>query len=166
MYADQFKRQERPEDRTHEVDTITAFCKHTDWIFVKEEGEQDFRLYRWNEDKPIRATFASPMPCKSGGTYEYAAVAEAKWRNSPADKFQTYTIDQHKLHALQERGRNDGVLALLMVSWPGSEKRDRRYLNVTRLDLSKLQTTIIRRRDRDEEPDPGYHIPMELFHKF
>jgi hypothetical protein len=169
MYIDQFRKQERPEDRVHELDTINALRAKTGWVAVKEEGEQDFRLH-----KP-------PFPLELGkhdqSSLTYCAVAEVKWRNTPAGKFDTYTIDQRKLERLQERGRRDGVLALLVVSWaPDFDScttggmfnfsRDRRYLNVTRLDLSKLQTTMIRRRDRQEFADPGYHVPMALFHKF
>lgn len=152
MYKDQFRKQERPEDRIHELDTIKALCLKAGWSAKKEEGEQDFRLLN------------------AGG--HYVAVAECKWRNTPAGKFETYTIDQRKLAKLQERGRRDGVLAVLAVSWLADNatrpwgERDRRYLNVTRLDLSKLETTMIRRRDRQEFADPGYHVPMELFKKF
>ena len=82
-------------------------------------------------------------PSESTNPEKPMAVVECKWRNNPASKFDTYTIDQRKLRKLQERGKREGLLALLIVSWEegfpiGRCRRDRRYLNVTRIDLSQL----------------------------
>jgi hypothetical protein len=151
MYEDQFRRQEKPVDRVHERDTVEAFCKrYPPLSYEKEEGEQDFRLYR---------------------NGQLAAVAEAKWRNITASKHDTYTIDKRKIHALNERAKMDRVNAYLLVSWkagfssPDTE-RDRRCAVITDTYIATLKPCMIRRGDRDEFADEGYEIPIKYFLRF
>lgn len=147
-HPDQFKIHETVEDRQRQREILRAFA------------------HRYNLTGKLTNTL-SRLDARLFKNGVYFAVAEAKYRNNAYDKYPNYTIDVEKIESLLQRAKEDGVVAILVVSWEG----DVRYINLTKVvenwdgeDLL-FPISVQQRHDRQELADRVYHIPLNLFKK-
>lgn len=134
---DQYKIHETPEDRARQEEIIKTVCDAKEMQYEMEPKLTAFDAKLWQADELI-------------------ALAEVKYRNNPFDQYPDYTIDSAKINALIEDAWMWGTTPVLIVSWQG----DIRYV------FPKNKTyrqSVQKRKDRDELPDPVYHIPLDDF---
>jgi hypothetical protein len=140
-FPDQFRIHETEADRDRELVAIEAFASRYGLAFEKTEfkGYQDAKLFYKGR---------------------YYALAETKWRNNPASKYPTYTIDKKKIDNLLDQALRDRVRPVLIVSWDG----DVRWWDFDPIkEYWNFKIRLQQRADRRERPDLVYEIPVRFF---
>ncbi len=137
--ADQYKTHETPDDRVRQEEIIVRLCgaKGLTYKLRPRMDVADADLYLNNE-----------LLC----------VAEVKHRNNVFRKYSDYTIDQAKIDALLNEAWNWGAQPILIVQWTDGI----RYC-WPKKGILNYAKGIQKRKDRDESPDPVYHIPLDDF---
>lgn len=145
MLDDQFKQQERPQDRDNQADVLRRLCafKGPSYSFEQTVTGSAFDGFIFDGIEP-------------------AALVEVKCRTCTFAAFakEGYRIDKSKIKKLLRCGGVRGVPPVLAVRWKCGVYG---YVNLNMLSVDALPSNLVKRGDRDELPDMQVDIPMSAF---